>query len=878
MDKLLLIDGHSILNRAFYGLPDLTNSKGQHTNAVLGFVNMIIKVIEEENPTHMAVAFDLHAPTFRHEMYKEYKGTRKGMPEELRSQVPMMKELLGLMGVTILELEGFEADDIIGTMSVKGEKNKMEVAVLSGDRDLLQLATEHVRIRLPKTKGGKTTVEQYYADDVKALYGVTPKEFIDMKGLMGDASDNIPGVPGIGEKTAGKIIADYHSIEEAYAHIDEIKPKKAMDNLREFYDQAIMSKVLATIKLDVPVDVDFGDLKYESLFTDKAYDYVKELELKSLLKYFDEADKKASVDFKVSFIDELDKLEEFFNSLRSEKEISVHAFYEGPDMMGMGFSTHEGEASFIPCAMFITDDLIANRINELYNNNPDVFFVTNDLKTFLKAVPLEKNDRIIDTSVAAYLLNPLKDSYSYDDIARDYIGLTIPAKKELLGKNPLNIMTIREDKSSSYIAYETCVPLLAKNKLIEELKDKGMYELYMNIELPIVYVLRHMEYMGIRIDKASLIEYGKMLGEKINELSDRIYKEAGREFNINSPKQLGEILFDELKLPGAKKTKTGYSTNAEVLDKLKNDYQIVADVLDYRQVTKLKSTYADGLSEFIIADGRIHGTFNQTVTATGRISSTDPNLQNIPMRTELGRSIRKVFIPRDGYVFVDADYSQIELRVLAHMSGDVNLIAAFKADEDIHAMTASQVFGVPLSEVDPLMRRNAKAVNFGIVYGISAFGLSEDLGISKKEAADYIESYFATYPDVKRFIEESVENAKKTGMTKTMFGRIRQIPELSSSNFMQRSFGERAAMNSPIQGTAADIIKIAMIRVYDRLKREGLKSELILQIHDELLIEAGENEVDKVKQILVEEMMQAAELKVPLSVSVSVGDTWYDAK
>ncbi|MBR1599014.1 MAG: DNA polymerase I [Lachnospiraceae bacterium] len=878
MDKLLLIDGHSILNRAFYGLPDLTNSKGQHTNAVLGFINMILKVIEEENPTHMAVAFDLHAPTFRHEMYKEYKGTRKGMPEELRSQVPMMKELLGLMGVTILELEGFEADDIIGTMSVKGEKNKMEVAVLSGDRDLLQLATEHVRIRLPKTKGGKTTVEQYYADDVKALYGVTPKEFIDMKGLMGDASDNIPGVPGIGEKTAGKIIADYHSIEEAYAHIDEIKPKKAMDNLREFYDQAIMSKVLATIKLDVPVDVDFGDLKYESLFTDKAYDYIKELELKSLLKYFDEADKKASVDFKVSFIDELDKLEEFFNSLRSEKEISVHAFFEGPDMMGMGFSAHEGEAVFIPCAMFITDDLIAKRMKELYRDNPNITFITNDLKKLLKAVSFEKNDRIIDTSVAAYLLNPLKDSYSYDDIARDYIGLTIPAKKELLGKSPLNIMTLQEDKYASYIAYETCVPFIAANRLVEELKEKGMYELYMNIELPIVYVLRHMEYMGIRVDKASLLEYGKMLGEKEKELSDRIYDEAGREFNINSPKQLGEILFDELKLPGAKKTKTGYSTNVDVLNKLKNDYPIVADVLDYRQVSKLKSTYADGLSVFISDDGRIHGTFNQTITATGRISSTDPNLQNIPMRTELGRSIRKVFIPRDGYVFVDADYSQIELRVLAHMSGDENLIAAFKAEEDIHAMTASQVFGVPLSEVDPLMRRNAKAVNFGIVYGISAFGLSEDLGISRKEAADYIDSYFATYPEVKRFIDESVENAKKTGMTRTMFGRIRQIPELSSSNFMQRSFGERVAMNSPIQGTAADIIKIAMIRVYDRLKKEGLNSQLILQIHDELLIEAREDEVERVKQILVEEMMQAADLKVPLSVSASVGDTWFEAK
>ena len=878
MEKLLLIDGHSILNRAFYGLPDLTNSKGQHTNAVLGFVNMILKVIDEEKPTHIAVAFDLHAPTFRHKMFEEYKGTRKGMPEELRSQVPIMKELLGLMGVTILELEGYEADDIIGTMSVYGEKNGMDVAVLSGDRDLLQLATDRVRIRLPKTKGGKTTVEQYYADDVKALYGVSPKEFIDMKGLMGDASDNIPGVPGIGEKTAGKIIADYHSIEEAYAHIDEIKPKKAMDNLREFYDQAIMSKVLATIKLDVPLEITLDQLRYESLFTEKAYDYIKDLELKSLLKHFDESDRKVSVEFFVNIISDLEEVEKFFVSLEKTKEIGLHAFFDGTELLGVGLTVKEGEAVFIPCAMFVTEELISSRLLKIYEDNRQISFVTNDLKSLLKAVPFVNDGRIIDTSVAAYLLNPLKDSYNYDDIARDYMGLTVPDKKELLGKKELNIMTLQEESNSSYIAYETCIPFITKNKIMEELASYNMKDLYMNIELPIVYVLNNMEKQGIRVNKDSLLEYGNMLGEKENALSDRIYNEAGRSFNINSPKQLGEILFDELKLPGAKKTKTGYSTNVDVLNKLKNDYQIVADVLDYRQVSKLKSTYADGLSAFISDDERIHGRFNQTITATGRISSTDPNLQNIPMRTELGRSIRKVFIPKDGFVFVDADYSQIELRVLAHMSGDENLIAAFNADEDIHAMTASQVFGVPISQVDSLMRRNAKAVNFGIVYGISAFGLSEDLNISKKEAAEYIDSYFATYPDVKRFIDESVENAKKTGMTKTMFGRIRQIPELSSSNFMQRSFGERVAMNSPIQGTAADIIKIAMIRVYERLKEEGCESELILQIHDELLIETKESEEELVKKILVEEMMGATSLKVPLSVSASVGNTWYDAK
>lgn len=878
MSKLLLIDGHSILNRAFYGLPDLTNSKGQHTNAVLGFINMVLKVIDEESPTHIVVAFDLHAPTFRHQMFSEYKGTRKGMPEELKSQVPLMKEMLKLMNVTIVEMEGFEADDIIGTLSVIGEKNGMDVTILSGDRDLLQLATDVVRIKLPKTKGGKTTVEEYYSKEVKNLYGVSPKEFIDMKGLMGDASDNIPGVPGIGEKTAGKIIAQYHSIEEAYAHIDEIKPEKAKNNLREYYDQAIMSKVLATIKLDVPVEIDINDLSYTNLFTDNAYEYIKNLELKSLLKYFEGDVKKQVVSFDMKFINELVDVEAFFDELKTIKLFSIYPVTENKELIGMSFSFEEGMATFIPCTMFVTDELISSRLLDIYNNVKDIKMITNDLKTLLKYIPFENAGRIIDTSVAAYLLNPLKDSYNYDDIARDYLEITVPDRKELLGKEIINFMNIYDKNISDYISYLVCIPFMAYGKLMSDLKEYGMESLYNEIELPVVYVLDHMEKEGIRVDRNSLNEYGVMLGEKEEEYQNRIYEEAGMEFNINSPKQLGEVLFDKLMLPGAKKTKTGYSTNVDVLNKLKNDYPIVSEVLEYRQVSKLKSTYADGLAVFISGDERIHGTFNQTITATGRISSTEPNLQNIPMRTELGRSIRKVFIPKDGYVFVDADYSQIELRVLAHMSGDEKLIAAFKADEDIHSITASQVFGVPIQEVDALMRRNAKAVNFGIVYGISAFGLAEDLNITRKEAADYIESYFNTYPDVKAFLDNAVLTAKDTGMTKTLFGRIRQIPELSSSNFMQRSFGERVAMNSPIQGTAADIIKIAMIRVSERLKREKCKSSLILQIHDELLIETEKDEIDLVKTILVEEMMNAAKLDVPLSVDVSCGTTWFEAK
>ena len=878
MDKILLVDGHSILNRAFYGLPDLTNSRGEHTNAVLGFINMILKVIEEEKPTHLAVAFDVHEKTFRHKMFEEYKGTRKGMPDELRQQVPVMKQILRAMGVNVIEAPGYEADDIIGTLSRLGEEKGLAVSVLSGDRDLLQLATQKVLIKIPKTKGGQTTVENYYDEDVKALYGVTPTEFIDMKGLMGDSSDNIPGVPGIGEKTAGKIISEYHSIEGAYEHIDEIKPKKAMENLAAYYDQAIMSKVLATIKLDVPLDVDITDMVMGNLFTKEAYDYMKKLELKSLLKYFEVPKDAAPVHFKTNLIMDLDKMEQFFSNLSKYERLGIFVLTQDGEFLGIGIAKEEGIADFIACSMFITKELIVDRFMELYTKNPLLKLITGDLKAVLKVFSFASEDRIFDTSVAAYLLNPLKDSYEYDDIARDYLTLTVPSRKELLEKMKLSVMVLQEEKVSDYLAYETCIPFMAKEELVRSLEQMEMLKLYEEIELPTVYVLEHMEREGIRVDGNALAQYGQMLGERIKALEAAIYEEAGTPFNINSPKQLGEVLFERLGLPGAKKTKTGYSTNVDVLNKLKNDYPIVADVLDYRQVAKLKSTYADGLSVFIKDDGRIHGKFNQTITATGRISSTEPNLQNIPMRTDLGRSIRKVFIPKEGYVFVDADYSQIELRVLAHFSQDEKLIAAYHENQDIHALTASQVFGVSMEEVDDLMRRNAKAVNFGIVYGISAFGLSEDLNISRKEAAEYIDSYFATYPGVKRFLDNTVETAKKTGITRTMFGRIRQIPELTSSNFMQKSFGERIAMNSPIQGTAADIIKAAMIRVHERLKKEGRKSSLILQIHDELLIETHKDEIDIVKQILTEEMMHAAKLDVPLSVSVSCGETWYEAK
>ena len=878
MDKLLLVDGHSILNRAFYGLPDLTNSKGAHTNAVLGFINIVLKIMEEEKPTHFAVAFDVHEKTFRHDMFEAYKGTRSGMPEELREQVPVMKELLRLMNVMVIEAPGFEADDIIGTLSRMGEEKGMEVSVLSGDRDLLQLATKKVLIKIPKTKGGKTTVENYHDKELFELYGVTPTEFIDMKGLMGDSSDNIPGVPGIGEKTAAKIIARYHTIENAYAHIEEIKPKKAMENLTTFYEQALMSKTLAAIKLDVPLTQSIEDMKLSELFTKEAYDYVKNLELKSLLKYFEVPDDIVSIEFKANIIMDLAEMENYFDGLASCSRLGMFPLIENGEFIALGITKENGNADILVSSLFITEDLIVDRIMKMMEKKPDLTIATHDLKKLLKILPVPIGMKVCDISIGAYLLNPNKDSYSYDDIARDYMGVTVPSRKELLDKMQLNAMMLQEEKVSMYLAYETCIPFMAWDTIEKQLADMGMKQLYDEIELPTVYVLDHMEKEGIRVDGAALKEYGEMLGKRISELEKLIYEDAGCEFNINSPKQLGEILFDKLELPGAKKTKTGYSTNVDVLNKLKNDYPIVANVLDYRQVAKLKSTYADGLSAFIRADGRIHGTFNQTITATGRISSTEPNLQNIPMRTELGRSIRKVFIPKDGYVFVDADYSQIELRVLAHFSEDDKLITAYNEEQDIHATTASQVFGVPMEEVDDLMRRNAKAVNFGIVYGISAFGLAEDLNISRKEATEYIDNYFATYPGVKRFLDQTVEDAKATGMSRTLFGRIRQIPELTSSNFMQRSFGERVAMNAPIQGTAADIIKIAMIRVHERLIRENCRSSLILQIHDELLIETHKDEVELVKNILVEEMMHAAKLLVPLNVGVSVGNTWYEAK
>ena len=902
MEKLVLIDGHSILNRAFYGVPDLTNSEGIHTNAVYGFLNIMFKILEEEQCDHLAVAFDLKEPTFRHKMYGDYKGTRKPMPEELREQVPLMKEVLQAMDIPILTLAGYEADDILGTVAKRMAARGVEVSVVSGDRDLLQLADERIKIRIPKTSRGATEVHDYYPEDVKREYQVTPAEFIDVKALMGDSSDNIPGVPSIGEKTATAIIAAYGTIENAYAHLEEIRPPRAKKALEEHYDMAQMSKELATICIDAPVDFSYEDAMVGNLYTPEAYQFMKRLEFKSILTRFGEGARGENA------------LESHFRVVRSRKEgeqavgEALRAERAGLQLI-LGDRSEEGQLSFFAgtdgnleigkkaagpgkeavalalcwgeeniCCLAAGEELDSDW---LAAKAREICMVTEtwvlNLKEQLPFLGLEEDSLARDAGVAGYLLNPLKDSYGYDDLARDYLGMTVPSQADLLGKTSL-AEAIRggDEKGTACACYMGYTAFKAAPALKERLRETGMEALFETIEMPLIYSLHHMEEAGIHVEQRELKAYGDRLKVQIERLEKEIYRQVGEEFNINSPKQLGEILFDKMKLKGGKKTKTGYSTAADVLEKLAPDCPVVQMVLDYRQLTKLNSTYAEGLAAYIGADGRIHGKFNQTITATGRISSTEPNLQNIPVRMELGREIRKVFVAREGCTFVDADYSQIELRILAHMSGDERLIEAYREAQDIHAITASQVFHIPLDQVTPLQRRNAKAVNFGIVYGISAFGLSEGLSISRKEAMEYIEKYFETYPGVKKFLDGLVEQAKEQGYVSTLFGRRRPIPELNSPR--TRAFGERVAMNSPIQGTAADIMKIAMVEVDRELRRRKLESRIVLQVHDELLVEAKESEAEEVVRILEDKMKHAADLKVSLEVEAKTGRSWFDAK
>lgn len=872
MSKIVLIDGHSILNRAFYGLPDLTNAEGLHTNAVYGFLNIMFKILEEEKPEYLTVAFDVHAPTFRHEMYSEYKGTRKPMAEELREQVPLMKEVLHAMGVRTIEQAGLEADDLLGTLSRRCEAKGMEVVILSGDRDLLQLATDHVEIRIPKTKRTGTEIEDYYAADVKERYLVTPQEFIDVKALMGDASDNIPGVPNIGEKTATRIIADYGSIEHAYEHASELKPPRAAKNLVEYWEQAKMSKVLATINVEADFPYDLDEAKLGNLYTQEAYAYFQRLQFKNLLSRF-EMQSENALESVFQVIHTRGEAETVFTRAKQAASVGALVYKQTKNILplfaaqagigGIGLAFGDQEIYCIPAEGEISSEFLLAGLEAVAGQVGQ--FAVFDLKKLLKNVKINPDDvdKCFDVAIAAYLLNPLKSEYPFEDVAQEYLGLMIDPKAD-------------EEKK---ICYEAYTAFAAADVLLGKLRETDMEKLFREIEMPLVFTLFKMEQNGVKVEGEALRVYGEQLGGKITELEKEIYELAGEEFNINSPKQLGVVLFEHLGLPNGKKTKTGYSTAADVLDKLAPDYPVVSKILEYRQLSKLKSTYADGLAVYIgEEDQRIHGKFNQTITATGRISSTEPNLQNIPVRMELGRLIRKVFVPEDGYVFVDADYSQIELRVLAHCSGDKELIQAYREARDIHRITASQVFHTPFDEVTDLQRRNAKAVNFGIVYGISSFGLSQDLSITRKEAAEYIERYFETYPGIKTFLDDTVAHAKEQGYVVTLFGRRRPVPELSSSNFMQRQFGERVAMNSPIQGTAADIIKIAMIAVDKELTKRKMKSRLVLQVHDELLVEAWKEELEEVQAILKECMENAATLDVPLDIDMHTGQSWYEAK
>ena len=890
-NKLMLIDGHSILNRAYFGLPHLTAPDGTPTGAVYGFLNIMFKFLDDEAPDHLAVAFDLSAPTFRHKAYKDYKGTRKPMDEDLKVQVPLIKDILKTMNIPVVTQEGYEADDIIGTLSKNAGDDGMNVVIVSGDKDLLQLVDEKVTVKNPKTSRGVTTVTDYTPEKVQEEYGVTTEEFVLLKAIMGDTSDNIPGVKGVGPKTAAPIVAQYHTLESVIEHIPDLRSESLKKKMNDGIESMKMSYFLASIDREVPLEFKTCDAKLTHIFTPEAHEVFKKYNFRSLLKRFD--DNESSVkneDFKIPdavIIDEKSKAKELFTDCRkilgkgSSIGISVQAADKSESIIA--FLTGDLPEALLICTdddsiykIIPGDDLCAEDIKDMlvdlayfkHNEKSDGHIYINDLKKAVKVLgdidkfPFEAFD---DVALMAYIADPVAGKYEYSDIAAVNLSASLPDKKELKG-DPGTISI-----NDAYVSYK------AGPVLLEKLYKTDQFALYETIERPLVPVLADMEKQGVRADREALKEYSGRLSEKIEELTKTIYDMAGETFNINSPKILGNILFDKLGLPHGKKTKTGYSTAAEVLEKLALEHPIAEAVTQYRLLSKLKSTYAEGLSAFIGEDGRIHGDFNQTVTATGRLSSANPNLQNIPVRMDIGREIRKVFTPGDGWLFVDADYSQIELRVLAHMSGDEKLIEAYNHARDIHTMTASRVFNVPFDEVTPQQRRNAKAVNFGIIYGISSFGLGKDLSISTKEAKEYIDSYFKTFPGIKGYLDGLVGFAREKGYSETLYGRKRPVPELKSSNFQVRSFGERIAMNAPIQGTAADIMKLAMIRMYKALKKEGLRSKLILQVHDELIIETAPDEIERVKEILTEAMVHAADLKVPLEIDINVGKNWFEA-
>lgn len=866
MKKLLILDSNSILNRAFYGVRYLSARDGTPTNAIYGFLNILLKLIKEQEPDYICAAFDVKAPTFRHKQYEGYKAQRKPMPEGLAAQMPLAKDVLRAMGVTILEKEGYEADDIIGTVARLCEESEISCFIATGDKDDLQLASDKTKVILTVTKSGYNETIIYDDKAVKEKYHVTPTEFIDVKALMGDPSDNIPGVKGVGEKTAMSLIEKHHSIEYIYENIDGIGLKGAMlQKMKDGREMAFMSKELATINRNTPIEFNAEECVFDGFENNgELYEILKRLELNSIIKKLD-----------LSGGDNVKENEDIFKDFSyqvgDKNMISGDKVTVVLDFDGDNISSAAVGAGNNAVVLNEQDD-----IKELLEDD-SIAKVMFDVKEAI----VKLNGRIDiknisdDTAIAAYLVDPAKNEYTIEKLASEYFG-TVIEKPEV---KQLSLLDDVETDRSEYLAKCAVALGVLNDRIGDRIKENGQEKLYQEVELPLVTVLAHLEINGFLVDDNQLKEFADKLGEKIDALTNEIYMLAGEEFNINSPKQLGVILFEKLELKPVKKTKTGYATNADVLEKLRDKHPIVNFIMEYRQLAKLKSTYCDGLTAVVNPNThRIHSVFTQTVTVTGRLSSTEPNLQNIPTRTELGREIRKMFVAKDGYVLVDADYSQIELRVLAHIANDETMINAFRNNEDIHAVTASQVLGIPLEDVTKEQRSSAKAVNFGIVYGIGEFSLAQDLHISVKEAKAYIESYLEKYHGVRNYMESIKEQAKKDGYVKTMLNRIRYIPELKSPNYNIRQFGERVALNTPIQGTAADIIKLAMVRVDNRLINEGLKSKLILQVHDELIVEAHKDEVDKVKQILSEEMQSAMELNVPLKVDMSTGHSWYDAK
>lgn len=877
-EKIVIIDGNSLMNRAFYALPPLTNTKGLHTNAVYGFTTMLFKIIDDEKPDYIVAAFDRKAPTFRHKEYAEYKAGRKKMPDELGEQFPMVKDVLRAFNIGIYEIDGYEADDIIGTVAKTCDEDGLDVLIYTGDKDALQLVSDNINVAI--TRKGITDIDVYDKDAILERYGVTPKQFIDIKGLMGDQSDNIPGVPGIGEKTAIKLIKEFKSVEGVIENIDGISGKKVKELMENYREQAMFSKKLATIVTDVPVEFDISETKLKDADSAKLGELFEELEFKSLIKKIPPKNVVSDVSnpighYPVCGRDDILKLTVQIKKMgrfSAAFDIKGSDFYN-TDIEGIGISIDGKNAVYIPAEHNLISMLCEvfedGSIKKVCHNAKDV--IVGLYKHGIRLQGLE-----FDTAIGSYLLNPSESTYAVYELARRFLNESMLSEKEA--------SELSKDKHDENIKADyLCSQAVCIYKLSDELKLKlqsnNMAVLYYDVEHPLIEVLAYMEIQGFTVDKDILLKLQDEFGAEIERLTSEIYSLGGETFNINSPKQLGTILFEKLGLPVIKKTKTGYSTNAEVLEKLASQHAIVDRILDYRQIMKLKSTYVDGLLNIIKEDGKIHSSFNQTVTATGRISSTEPNLQNIPVKVEMGRRIRKAFVPSDpGFSILSADYSQIELRVLAHISKDKNLMDAFYNDLDVHSKTASEVFNVPLGEVTPLMRSRAKAVNFGIVYGISDFGLSRDLGISKKEAKSYIDSYFDKYSGVKTYMDEIIAQAKNDGFVTTILNRRRYIPEISSSNFMTRSLGERLAMNTPIQGSAADIIKIAMVKVYNELKKRNLRSTLILQVHDELILEVCQDELEEVKVIVRDSMENAMKLDVPLEVDINVGNSWFEAK